>query len=353
MNTISTNKGYSIKPQIYHSIDDLRAYAAIGIILMHVIANISTKPTDNYITTILIPFFTDFTLLFMIVSGFSLCCGYYQKFKEGSITPNTFYKKRYLRILPFFALLCILNLILEPSIDNLYQVYSNLTLCFSLLPNHNIEIIGVGWFLGVVFLFYLLYPFFVFMIDNKKRAWFSFIITLVFVFIIMDASFVFGGFARNNIIYDMPFFLSGGIIYLYKDNIERILKKHSFLVSIIVTIITLLYILFLNLINHGIWHYITELVIFSIWLIYAVGISNCWFLNNKITKYISKISMEIYLAHMVIYRIIEKFHLENYIHQNDVLYIITSLLTIGGVICFAHVIKFHIINRFEKHIRFE
>lgn len=55
--------------------------------------------------------------------------------------------------------------------------------------------------------------------------------------------------------------------------------------------------------------------------------------------------MEIYLAHMVIFRVVEKFHLENYIHQNDILYVLTALLTLCGVICFAHIVKFYIINK--------
>ena len=82
----------------YSSLDGIRAYAAIGIVLMHILANISVKPSENYCTQILIPFFTDFTLLFMLVSAFSMCCGYYQRIKEGSISPNSFYKKRYMNV---------------------------------------------------------------------------------------------------------------------------------------------------------------------------------------------------------------------------------------------------------------
>ena len=83
---------------------------------MHVQVNIALKPSINYVTKDLIPFFTNFTLLFMIVSGFSLCCGYYTRIKEGTITPNAFYRKRYLRILPFFALLCLIDLAVESGI---------------------------------------------------------------------------------------------------------------------------------------------------------------------------------------------------------------------------------------------
>ena len=49
---------------------------------MHVLSNIGVKPSENYMTETLIPWFTDFTLMFMVVSGFSLCCGYYDKVVE-------------------------------------------------------------------------------------------------------------------------------------------------------------------------------------------------------------------------------------------------------------------------------
>ena len=43
----------------------------------------------------LIPSFTNLVFLFMIVSGFGMCCGYYQKFKDQKISVVDFYKKRY------------------------------------------------------------------------------------------------------------------------------------------------------------------------------------------------------------------------------------------------------------------
>lgn len=57
----------------YSSLDGLRAYAAVGIVLMHVQANLMIKPSDNFLTCNVIPWFTNFTLLFMIISAFSVC----------------------------------------------------------------------------------------------------------------------------------------------------------------------------------------------------------------------------------------------------------------------------------------
>jgi len=64
----------------YHSLDGLRAVAAIGIVMMHVLSNLSVKLTIEPLRSIINPF-TNFTFLFMIVSAFGMCCGYYEKFK--------------------------------------------------------------------------------------------------------------------------------------------------------------------------------------------------------------------------------------------------------------------------------
>ncbi|WP_158223266.1 hypothetical protein [Fibrobacter sp. UWS1] len=47
---------------------------------------------------------------------------------------------------------------MKPSISELYQAFADLTLAFNLLPNPDISVIGVGWFLGLVFLFYMIFP---------------------------------------------------------------------------------------------------------------------------------------------------------------------------------------------------
>ena len=143
----------------YGSLDGLRAYSAIGIILMHVLTN-GNYGLSGFVFEQLIPSFTNLVFLFMAVSGFSLCCGYFDKIINNQISVAEFYSKRYAKIWPFFALLCILDFVISPSKNALYEVFANLTLCFGLLPNTDISVIGVGWFLGLVFAFYLVFPFF-------------------------------------------------------------------------------------------------------------------------------------------------------------------------------------------------
>ena len=193
----------------YYGIEGLRAFSAIGIVIMHVLEN-GNYALDGVVFDKIIPSFSRLVFLFMIISGFSMCCGYYEKIVNNEITVGEFYKKRYVKAWPFFALLCILDVIISPSVNSLYEVFANLTLCFGLLPNAKISVIGVGWFLGVVFVFYLLFPFFCYLISNRNRAWLSFSLSLMFNILCAD----YFGIDRTNIVFCAVFFFAGGLIFL-------------------------------------------------------------------------------------------------------------------------------------------
>lgn len=175
----------------YLSLDGLRAYAAIGILLMHVQANVPVRPMGGFLYDTFIPSLTHFVYLFIVISAFGLCCGYYDKFKVGAIKPNEFYLNRYKRLLPFFTLLVFIDTVVPhapnkyelehmatgdlvtgftATLHSLYDAFAELTLAFNLLPNPKPPI-GVSWFLGLIFLFYMIFPYFVFLMDNKRRAW--------------------------------------------------------------------------------------------------------------------------------------------------------------------------------------
>lgn len=81
----------------YEGIDGLKAYSILGIALMHIFENGDFGLT-GYMFKKVIPSFTDLVFLFMMVSGFGMCCGYYQKIVEQKISIEDFYKKRYIKI---------------------------------------------------------------------------------------------------------------------------------------------------------------------------------------------------------------------------------------------------------------
>lgn len=314
--------------------------------MMHVLANIGEKPSSCYLTDVVIPWFTDLTLLFMVVSGFSMCCGYYERIKNGTITPNAFYKKRYARILPFFALLCMIDFAVNRTWTSLYDLLANLTLCFNLLPNEDITMIGVGWFLGVVFVFYLLFPFFVFLIDNKRRALLSFAAALTLAGIAtvysFNADIATPSIGRKNIIFVMPLFLAGGMAYLWREPLSRMVRRYSWAAVAVVLCSIVAFFTFPGLRSSRFGQLTAELLLFSVMLVYGLGATDA-VLNNRAVRFLSGISMEIYLCHMLVYRVVERVHIEQMIGNRNLLYALTTALVLAGAIAFAYVVKRHIL----------
>lgn len=312
----------------YDALNGLRAYSSIGIVLMHVLTN-GNYALSGFVFEDLIISFTNLVFLFMTVSGFSLCCGYFHKIVKNQISVNEFYSKRYAKIWPFFALLCILDLVISPSKNALYEVFANLTLCFGLLPNADISVIGVGWFLGLVFAFYLVFPFFCYLLSDKKRAWLSFAVTLVFHYL-CSVRFTAG---RANIVYSAMFFFGGGMIFLYKETLQEIVEKYHRLFLLAILALTVVYYM---VSSSG----YVMLVLFSAMLIYALRDSEkTYILSNPFTKFFSGISLEIYLSHMVVFRIAEKLGMTKLFVSDLLSYIVTAIGTIAGTIVFALVAK--------------
>ena len=237
------------KADRYEGIDGLKAYAIIGIALMHVLAN-GEYGIGGFVFERLIPSFTNLVFLFMMVSGFGMCCGYYQKIVDQKISVEDFYKKRYIKIWPYFALLCALDFVISPSRESLFEVFANLTLCQGLLPNAHITVIGVSWTLAVIFVFYMLFPFFCFLIGNKKRAWGVAAAALVFNWVcssyffdgnhIVDALSV-GFTPRLNIVYNAIYFIAGGLIFLYRKELAEFASKYKVIAGAILLIATVSY----------------------------------------------------------------------------------------------------------------
>lgn len=331
----------------YLSINGLRAYAALGIVAMHVQSNISVKPTECLMTKGIIGTMGELVLLFMMVSAFGMCCGYYERVKAGHMRPSDFYKKRYIRVLPFFAMLVCIDLILSPSWGALAEGFSDLTLMFGLYPAAGIKVIGVGWFLGAIFVFYMLFPFFTFLLDSKRRAWIALLLSVAWQMLMVHYYHATG---NNQILYTAPYFITGGIVYLYRENIAALFEKSYIAKWVGMAVCLLLTAVFYTIPSiHGtiFGRDLPRLLLYSAWIIYAVGTSQ-WLLNNRLTAYLSNISMEIYLCHMVMFRVVEKVHVERFIADNNWNYIVALTFTLIGAIAFSHVVKYYVLPRIVK-----
>lgn len=320
------------KLERYDSLDGLRAFSAIGILIMHVYANAAYTQQD-WIYRGIIPKLNLLVYLFMVLSAFSMCCGYFERFQNNQINLTQFYSRRYSRILPTFAILVVIDLIISPSFNSLIEGFADVTLTFGLLPNNSIEVIGVGWFLGVVFIFYMLFPFFCFLLHKKSFAWLSLVVAILLnvscIIYFMDSDHVVDNFVnKHNFLFCAIFFVAGGLIYLYRDRIKKFVGRFRWLFLAFCVVLTALLFVLLRFTdeneNFRFLNHIYYLVLFSAYTCYAIS-ADGFILNNKVVKFISDNSMEIYLSHMVFFRVFEKLNLLYIFGKGWISYIVVCI----------------------------
>ena len=88
------------------------------------------------------------------------------------------------------------------------------------------------------------------------------------------------------------------------------------------------------------------------WIVYAMSggleIGGYKFLNNTLMKFLGDLSMEIYLTHMMMFRLVEKIHLENKIEDQNWLFFATYVIGITLTISFAWAVKYKAFPIMEK-----
>ena len=280
-----------------------------------------------------------------------LLCGLLRSRRGAAHSVGEFYAKRYSKIWPYFALLCALDFVMSPSKSALYEVFANLTLCQGLLPNMNISVIGVSWTLAVIFVFYLLFPFFCFLLENKKRAWLALACAVIYNFVCSTYFFdeshiadrVLVNFsARTNILYCAVYFIAGGLIFLYRKELAEFASKHKVIAGAILLIAAVAYFVLGG-------NTLTMLFFCVAALVYTLGCKG-GVLVNPVAKFLGGISFEIYLCHMVIYRVFEKLHLVHLFGNGLLAYIFTAVVVICGSVVFSVCAKWFL-NKIETFLK--
>lgn len=335
----------------YPSIDGLRALSCIGIMMMHIKANTHYQLT-GFIWNDVIWSFTHLVILFIMISGFGMCVGYLDRFLNGTVDLEKFYKRRYQKILPYFVFLIIIALIYEPTVTNFYDATMEFLLVYGFLPNNALNIIGVGWTIGTIFVFYFLFPAFSVLMKSKRRAWIFLFVSLWINFVCSRHYFA-NPFVqeigeRHYFIWCMPLFMGGGIMYLCRKVISDFCKKFRCLLLAFCGTCTVLYYIIPQQIGDFNIIFYKNFILYSLWLIYAIGVDSK-VLGNRVMKFISAISLEIYLSHMVVFRFMEKIHVE-YLFGDDrwISYIVLCLLTFAGVLMlvFGYKLAVKILNKY-------
>lgn len=322
----------------YYGIDFLRTFSCFAIIIMHIYANGSFDLLSNT-AGIIISSFDSLVYLFMMISGFGVCSGYYNKVKENTIDYNKFYKKRYMKTIPFFGVCLLLAVIIEHSVQTLIEAFMELTLSFGLLPNNTLETIGVSWFLGIVFCFYFMFPFFVFLTYNRKRALLMLIISIVINYLceyyFFTEKFVVKGFlVRHSFLYCTPYLITGMIVFLFVDRIKSIIGKYKWQAVLGMSILIVMYYFVPNRIGMITVFTLKNIILYFTILCVAISFDIKLF-NNRLIVYLSSISLEMYLCQMILFRLAERAKLLYIFGKGWVAFIFSSLLIIILIILFV------------------
>lgn len=135
---------------------------------------------------------------------------------------------------------------------------------------------------------------------------------------------------RENILYSAIFFMAGGLIYLYRDKVERL--KNNRIVAVIILAITASAYYFLSQNDLVMAVFSVAIIIFAITTDGKLG-------ENKLIKKLSSISFEVYLSHMMIYRVLERVKITHIFGVNAFSYGMTAVLTLAGAIVFSCIAK--------------
>lgn len=319
------------------SIDGLKAFSIMMIVLVHVAVNGNYK-IDNFFFNVIVKNLSVFVELFFILSALGMCCGYYEKIKNKEIDLNTFYKRRLLKIWPYFALIIVADLVMSGfTKKNIFEAILDGTLLTGFLPNNHIEIAGIGWALGVIFAFYMLFPFFVFMMWNKSRAWIS-LIVFVLIKIIGEAYMTVDGKVVNGFFLNWFYlFIIGGLIYLYREELIRIFNKREY---ILIMLFIILFVGEVIVYNKGYSFVASQMVLglFIIMIIYCL-VERIPILGNKVLVFLGGLCLQIYLFHVAIFRGINKIGLTHILNNEVASLVITYVLTLAVTVGVSYIVK--------------
>ena len=102
---------------------------------------------------------------------------------------------------------------------------------------------------------------------------------------------------RTNILYCAVYFIAGGLIFLYRKELAEFASKYKVITGAILLIATVIYFAVGG-------NTLTMLLFCVAALVYTLG-CNRGGQVNPVAKFLGGICFEIYLCHMVIYRVLE------------------------------------------------
>lgn len=337
----------------YENLNAVRAISSIMIVLMHVMVNGGFILPDNMLFT-LIGRAGALVEMFFILSAFSMCCGYFEKMKNGTMLPKEFYLRRFGKFAPFFWMItaaytvpmAVKAILVKESLDRVAEeAFFNISLLFGFLPDNRMDVAGIGWTLGVIFAFYLLFPFFVCITEDKRKTTAS-----LALFLAVNSAMIhyYSGtdrFLKGNILYQMCFFVLGAFLYHFRKQLRSAVNAvpcMEWLCVISGTIISMV------LMPEDIFaRNVAYMAGFGLVVTGCLGKENRA-LSNAVTKAGAEYSFELYLSHMLVFTAVNAAVKKIMPDRNLLAYFITAAATLAGAYAFSVISKKALRKYLEK-----
>ena len=136
-----------------------------------------------------------------------------------------------------------------------------------------------------------------------------------------------------------PFSSEGGVTYLYCDTIKAVVGKHSRMVLLACILLSIVWFLTPANIGNVSIMMLKNLMVFLPWLWYSISVDSK-LLSNTITKRLSRISLEIYLAQMIIFRGFERVFGLYFAGDGWLGFLLVWIIVICGLIIFVELWKY-------------
>jgi len=344
-------------------IESLRAYAALGIILFHLIGSGHVNVPDSlgFIKT----HFGLGVPLFFVVSGFSLAYGYWGRLSSESQL-RTYFLRRFARIAPLFYAVLVFqffNVWIEDGvIFSPLDVALNALFAFNLVPHLVDGIVPASWTIGVEMLFYVVFPLCLMACRSLSRTLFILVLSIVVSTVatndLKPLENYHAGFVYHNVVSQLPYFIWGMLFFHIHRTINVAIDvAHVRMTSwvlcalgfagIYVMYASNLYVFFWDHNVHPTWDMLWGLP-FSV-LCLAMALHPSRILSNAVTRYLGKISFSLYLVHPTVLYKLGKAGAYNWIYANlpghEVIAYFTCLLISLMIITAIATVTFKLIEQ--------
>lgn len=332
-----------------YSLDYLRGFAALGILVYHYLSWTIGKFNSE---TFMGRFGVYGVSIFYVLSGLTLFHVYHDKIFPNIKEIMIFFKKRIFRIYPLLWLATFISILLSDNIPNLYDLFLNLTGLFGFVK-WDTYFAGGAWSIGNELVFYAMFPFFILFSKNYKilmiiLSSLIFMCYLYFAFVKLDPLQTLISQKRDylNPLNHAFLFLGGYLIGLYTEKIS-VSKPFNYSLIFIGLLVFIFYPVQGNTIHiiSGANRLIFTICCFIVCFGFYKMKVNIHSVSHKMLMFLGEISYSVYLLHFITYEVSGRFlkycHGEFALHYSESFRLIVSFIS-------TIVISYFVYEYYEK-----